>query len=92
MTFKVVPLKRSYSRVNPEEISTVTKDVPVPPRRAIRYPFGTMEVGDSFTCPYSKLASVKSNLTRYKRMFPKLKREFTHRPEGDDRLRVWRIK
>jgi hypothetical protein len=90
MNAKVVRLKRGYQLVSRDDVSPLTDDVPVPPPTAQRYPFSRMMAGQSFTCPADKLNSVKSALVKFRKGHPE--RQFTHRREGEDRIRVWRTK
>ncbi len=67
----------------------IEKDIPVPRMRS-KYPYATMEVGDSFLVPnpyFGKTGHVRSYLPRKDQKFVG---KFTQRltPEG---LRVWRI-
>ena len=63
----------------------ISRDVPVP-KPHFRYPYGVMEVGDSFVVPGGRLQIVcNANYRAGKR----LGRRFTARKE-DSGVRVWR--
>lgn len=68
----------------------VEKNVPVPEggRSSVKYPFKTMEVGDSFTVEAGKEMSVRSSATYYKKIQPGA--QYTIRRMEDNTLRVWR--
>lgn len=70
----------------------IEKGVPVPPHRAgagakgqSKYPFGTMNVGDSFTAALPAVKGVHRWL-----LVNKSSRKFTARREGDG-YRIWRV-
>jgi len=68
----------------------IEKGIPVPatlPRS--KYPFGQMEVGDSFACSASQNARVRVAAHKYGKDHGLV---FTARKIGDDSYRVWRIK
>ena len=65
----------------------IEKGVPIPPRdrghRSSKYPWATMEIGDSFFVPKAKMGSSASIAGK------RYQRKFTTRPEGDG-TRIWR--
>ncbi len=66
----------------------VEKNVPIPPthdRGNKKYPFHTMEVGDSFV---TETANVYNSVRFYVRKNPD--KEFTSRKVGENQWRVWR--
>jgi hypothetical protein len=64
----------------------ISQDVPLP-KPHFRYPYGAMQVGDSFLVPGGKLQIVcNANYRAGKR----LGRRFTARKDGDG-VRVWRL-
>jgi hypothetical protein len=86
----IVSLKRrSYRAAGPGDISSVVSDVPIPAPPSM-YPFADMNVGDSFTIPADRLNTMKSSLSRWRRLGKgNRRRTFIWRAEGD-RLRIWR--
>lgn len=62
----------------------VDKGIPMPSDGRSKYPWKTMEVGDSFTVEKKLRASVTSNMTKHG------SRRFTTRGEGE-LVRVWRV-
>ena len=72
----------------------IEKGIPIPPRSNIKYPWGEMEVGDSFfvECEYSrkKHQSIGGSKAQFIRHH-KSKCKFTAR-RVDGGIRVWRIK
>ena len=66
----------------------VSKGVDLPkPRVVFAYPYGDMEVGDSFVVPVEHRAKVLNANYRAGR---RLGRKFVARAEGEN-LRVWRV-
>ena len=62
----------------------IEKGIPIPPRsHRAKYPWETMEIGDSFFAPSANMASSVSLARK------RYQREFTTRPEGTG-TRVWR--
>lgn len=66
-------------------IFTVDKEVPVPPHGNAKYPFGDMEVGDSFYAKMKRNTVASAASVHGKRSGMK----FIVRNEGDG-VRVWR--
>jgi hypothetical protein len=73
----------------------IEKGIPVPERSNIKYPWGRMEVGDSFfvKCEYSKIKhhSVNGSMYYWKKRNKKDDWKFTVR-RVDGGIRAWRIK
>lgn len=68
----------------------IEKGVPLPPKRSrgkTMYPFGQMEVGDSFAIPHKKFASAYKSLQNV----PDYKGWFASRKLDDGTVRFWRI-
>jgi hypothetical protein len=68
----------------------IEKGVPIPPVNSqfLSWPFGQMEVGDSFEVPLDKRERCRSAVSSYSRQHPGLK--FTVQKTGDDTWRCWR--
>lgn len=67
----------------------IDKGVPIPPRtRTTKYPFGLMEVGDSFEVPSGDRAKIISACFHYNK---RKEGRFTVRKVGKDQYRVWRV-
>lgn len=69
---------------------TVDKGIPAPETHdnRVKYPFRTMEIGDSFVVE-KNVHKVSTTFSAYNwRMKPK---RFTWKQEGPDRTRVWRV-
>lgn len=65
---------------------TVEKGYPIPERRCTKYPYGKMDVGDSFYCTEERTRLYSSSSQYGLRNGMK----FSVRKEGDG-YRVWRI-
>ena len=74
---------------------TVTKGIPIPKNNArygrSKYPFGEMEVGDSFFIPLAPTASLKVSVYRAARVNYGVKRSIRIAAEKSG-MRVWRVK
>jgi len=71
------------------DVIAVDKHIPMPPVAGhVKYPWTTMEIGDSFVAPLGKRPSVSSTMGRYAP-----KKFITHKvnEDGVDKIRVWRI-
>ena len=69
----------------------INKGVPVPPfavHRNTKYPFRSMEIGDSFFVPDIQHHNMSSVMAYHKKAYGT---QFTARQE-DNGIRVWRIK
>lgn len=76
----------------PDIVPTVEKNVPFPTKavRSFKYPFGHMEVGDSFAVPGSSYSRIYSAASHYGK---RSKTKFIVRKiPGTDEIRCWRIK
>jgi hypothetical protein len=66
----------------------VEKDVPMPATvRALKYPFATMEIGDSFLIPNDKKQVVRAHALNFKRANPGWDYRTKTTMQG---LRLWR--
>jgi hypothetical protein len=78
--------------VQPDEVSEISREIPVPESRS-RYPLARLQVGESFSCPASRRASIRSTICLVRKTYPE--RMFTIRSEPDhqnDRIRIWRTR
>lgn len=68
----------------------IEKGVPLLKKRygGLKYPFGKMEVGDSFVFGPEGVDSCASSARTYA---IKNNKKFAHRKLGDGRVRIWRI-
>lgn len=71
----------------------IEKNVPIPSGagkdgRLSKYPFGLMEVGDSFLAPEEQRNAVRSMATYHTR---KTKQQFVVRKAEDGKVRCWRV-
>jgi hypothetical protein len=70
-------------------VITVEKDVPIPrSMRGAKYPFATLEVGDSFTMPANMKQLLRSHALAYKRANPGWDYKTISIPDG---VRLWRV-
>ena len=69
---------------------TIEKNVPIPENRGrlSKYPFGEMELGDSFVVEKEKMNTIRTNCSTYGKSH---KKKFVVRKDGD-KIRCWRIK
>lgn len=71
------------------DVLSIEKDIPIPTSaRAARYPFATMEVGDSILIPSSQKQLARSHALNYKKTHPGWNYKTRTMPEG---MRIWRI-
>lgn len=70
----------------PTVITVDSERVPIPEKK-LKYPLGTMEIGDSFTVGIKDRKNVSS---RASRLGAKTGKKFTIRKIDADTLRVWR--
>jgi len=76
-----------YARA--DEVSEITDAVPIPlSGRRSKYPLDQLAVGDSFTCPSIRRASIRTCICMVRKEYPE--RKFTVRHESLDRIRIWR--
>ena len=66
----------------------IDKDVPVPHRRSLKYPWQVMEIGDSFAFPSKDKGSVNSAACSYARRHDAM---FMMRKVSETHHRIWRI-
>jgi len=68
----------------------IEKNVPAPPTTSLmRWPFGEMEIGDSFTVPVELRERCRSAAGAYQRQHPDWK--YTLQKENDTTWRLWRV-
>ena len=72
----------------------IDKDIPLPPLRRNRspkpkYPFGDLEIGDSFLVPGPKVANVRNAMGYFRKIKDSSKTFCTRRVDGG--IRVWRL-
>ena len=71
---------------------TIEKGIPAPKdvKREAKYPFGQMEVNDSFTAPKHLASTIRAASAYYRRRYQK---RFIVRPDEklQDMVRIWRI-
>jgi len=85
----VIPLKRVV--VEPDEVSEITGDVPIPTGKPSRYPLAQLKPGESFSCPANRRPSLRTMICKLRRRHPQS--DFTIRNEPDqNRIRVWRVR
>ena len=81
---------RTVAKVWDSRTVTIEKGIPIPDPGAnhLKYPWTTMEIGDSFIARPQKRSSLSSVLRRYgpKRFITRKVNE-----DGVDKIRVWRI-
>lgn len=66
----------------------IEKGVPLPANfRRDRYPFGAMEVGDSFAVPTRKVRAAISSASQHGK---RTGRKYVSR-KSDDGIRIWRV-
>jgi len=79
---------RVQTEMKPAPKFKIEKGIPIPSKRINSYPFGEMNVGDSFSFPADKRASVACSVRPHS-----LKgKKFTVRKITNDTARVWRVK
>lgn len=71
---------------------TIEKGIPVKEKRSgggLKYPFEQMQVGDSFSAPFSKYQSLNGSARAYEALNHGVK--FTMRKMSPTECRIWRI-
>lgn len=69
------------------EVTEITSEYPIPVR--VSHPMDRLEVGESYSFPLAKRASVQTTASRIKKEHGK---EFTIKKIDDEVARVWRTK
>lgn len=75
-----------------EKLIKIDKGVPLPKSNLFRtkYPFATMEVGDSFVVSPAAARSISGSMSNHARRNKDTK--FTRRRISDTEIRIWRVK
>lgn len=67
----------------------IEKNIETPASVGNKYPFGEMEVGDSFKFPKSEIYKIRTAASFYGK---RKNKKFTVRKINNEEFRVWRIK
>jgi hypothetical protein len=81
----IIPLAQ---RAVDNSVSEITNKIPIPIGPASKYPLAQLEVGESFSCPANRRASIRTYICAVRKAYPG--RQFIVRSEPVDRIRIWR--